>query len=299
MADIVIVLQTHPVLLGLFAGILGLVVGSFLNVVIHRLPQMMEQDWQEQAVSVLQDVDLKDCAQKLAMHRPAGLYNLVVPASACPKCGHRIRATENIPLVSYLLLRGRCSQCKAPISLRYPLVELVAGVLSGFIAFRYGFSLATAGALLFAWALIALTVIDIDTQLLPDDITLLLLWTGLLFNLGGTFVPLPEAVLGAVSGYLALWTVYWLFKLATGKEGMGFGDFKLLAAVGAWVGWKLLPLVILLSSAVGALVGVALILFRRQGRTTPIPFGPYLAAAGLIVMLWGEWLNNTYLQLFN
>lgn len=299
MADIVIVLQTHPVSLVLIAGIIGLAVGSFLNVVVHRLPLMMERDWREQAVSVLQDADLKDCAEKLALHRPAGRYNLMVPASACPKCGHRIRATENIPLVSYLLLRGKCAQCMAPISLRYPLVELVAGVLSGFIAFRYGFSLGTAGALLFAWALIALTVIDIDTQLLPDDITLLLLWTGLLFNLGGTFAPLPDAVLGAVSGYLALWTVYWLFRLATGKEGMGFGDFKLLAAIGAWVGWKLLPLVILLSSVVGTLVGVALILLRRHGRTAPIPFGPYLAAAGLIAMLWGEWLNNTYLQLFN
>lgn len=298
MAEIGVLLHGHPIFLAAIAGILGLVVGSFLNVVIHRLPKMMEQDWREQAVSVLDEADLKDCAQTLRSRHASARYNLLVPASACPKCGHRIRAIENIPLVSYALLRGRCSQCKTPISPRYPLVELAGGVLAAFIAWRYGFTLATAGALVFVWALLALTVIDIDTQLLPDDITLPLLWAGLVFNLTGTFAPLPEAVIGAAAGYMSLWLVYWLFKIATGKEGMGFGDFKLLAAIGAWVGWKLLPLVILLSSLVGALVGVALILTRRHGRATPIPFGPYLAAAGLIAMLWGNWLNDTYLQLF-
>jgi leader peptidase (prepilin peptidase) / N-methyltransferase len=299
MADIGVFLHGHPIFLAAIAGILGLVVGSFLNVVIHRVPRMMERDWREQAVSVLDEADLKDCAQKLRSRHAPAPYNLLAPASACPKCGHRIRAIENIPLVSYALLGGRCSQCKTPISPRYPLVELAGGVLAACIAWRYGFTLATAGTLVFVWALIALTVIDIDTQLLPDDITLLLLWTGLLFNLTGTFTPLPEAVMGAAAGYMSLWLVYWLFKIATGKEGMGFGDFKLLAAIGAWVGWKLLPLVILLSSLVGALVGVALILMRRHGRATPIPFGPYLAAAGLIAMLWGNWLNDTYLQLFH
>jgi leader peptidase (prepilin peptidase) / N-methyltransferase len=268
MADIGVFLHGHPIFLAAIAGILGLVVGSFLNVVIHRVPRMMERDWREQAVSVLDEADLKDCAQKLRSRHAPAPYNLLAPASACPKCGHRIRAIENI-------------------------------VLAACIAWRYGFTLATAGTLVFVWALIALTVIDIDTQLLPDDITLLLLWTGLLFNLTGTFTPLPEAVMGAAAGYMSLWLVYWLFKIATGKEGMGFGDFKLLAAIGAWVGWKLLPLVILLSSLVGALVGVALILMRRHGRATPIPFGPYLAAAGLIAMLWGNWLNDTYLQLFH
>jgi len=212
--------------------------------------------------------------------------------------GHKIRAYENIPIISYVFLRGRCSSCKAPISIRYPIIEAISGVLAAYIGWRFGFTVAMAGALVFAWSLVALTAIDIDTQLLPDDITLPLLWVGLLVNLNNGFTPVPSAVIGAVAGYLSLWSVYWLFKLTTGKEGMGYGDFKLLAAIGAWLGWKMLPIVILLSSLVGAIVGVALIVVTRHGRNTPIPFGPYLAAAGLIALFWGETINRTYLQLF-
>jgi leader peptidase (prepilin peptidase)/N-methyltransferase len=287
----------HPVVLTMIAGALGLVVGSFLNVVIHRLPRMMQREWREQAAALAADDGLKDCAGKL--RGGAGpRYNLVLPASHCPKCGHRIRAWENIPIASFLALRGKCAACGARISPRYPAVEAVSGILAAYIAWRYGFTLAALGAMLLAWSLTALTVIDIDTQLLPDDITLPLLWAGLLFNLAATYVPLSEAVLGAIAGYLSLWMVYWLFRLATGKEGMGFGDFKLLAAIGAWLGWKMLPLVILLSSAVGAVIGMALIAFGSHKRSTPIPFGPYLAAAGLIALLWGDTINRTYLRLF-
>jgi len=266
--------------------LLGLLIGSFLNVVIHRLPIMMERDWRAQ------------CAE-LAGNEPSAAepLSLVKPRSRCPACGHLISALENIPILSYLVLKGRCKGCGKRISLRYPLVEAVTGVLFGYAAWRYGFSLATAGALLFIAAMIALTFIDFDTQLLPDDITLPLVWTGLLINLNGTFVALPSAVIGAVAGYLALWLVYWLFKLATGKEGMGYGDFKLLAAIGAWFGWQMLPLVILLSSFVGALVGIILIVLARHGRNVPIPFGPYLAAAGVIALFWGKGLNQAYLGL--
>jgi len=291
-------LLTYPAALSAIAGVLGLVVGSFLNVVIHRLPRMMQKEWREQAAAMADDNGLKECAAKLRGSGAGPHFNLVVPASHCPKCGHRIRPWENIPVVSYLLLRGRCAACRAPISPRYPLVEALSGILAAYVGFRYGFTLAALGAMLFAWSLIALTAIDIDTQLLPDDITLPLLWAGLLFNLAPTYVPLSEAVLGATAGYGSLWAVYWLFKLATAKEGMGFGDFKLLAAIGAWLGWKMLPLVILLSSAVGAAVGIALIALRRHRRGTPIPFGPYLAAAGLIALLWGEAINRAYLRLF-
>jgi leader peptidase (prepilin peptidase)/N-methyltransferase len=282
----------------LVARVLGLLVGSFLNVVIHRLPRMMQRDWREQAAALAEDNGLKDCAGKLRAGDRETRYNLVVPASHCPKCGHHIRAWQNIPVVSYLLLRGKCAACGSPISSRYPVVEALSGIVAAYIGWRYGFTLAALGAMLFAWSLIALRVIDIDIQLLPDDITLPLIWAGLLFNLAATYVPLPEAVTGAAAGYLSLWAVYWLFRLATGKEGMGFGDFKLLAAIGAWLGWKILPLVILLSSAVGAVVGIALIALRNHQRGTPIPFGPYLAAAGLIALLWGETINRTYLRLF-
>jgi leader peptidase (prepilin peptidase)/N-methyltransferase len=208
-----------------------------------------------------------------------------------------VSALENIPLLSYLILRGRCKGCGQAISPRYPLVEALTGLLFGYAAWRFGPSLATAGALLFIAAAIALTFIDFDTQLLPDDITLPLVWAGLLFNLNGGFVPLDQAVIGAAAGYLSLWSVYWLFKLATGKEGMGYGDFKLLAAIGAWLGWQMLPAVILLSSLVGAAVGIVLIVLARHGRNVPIPFGPYLAAAGLIALFWGKQLNQTYLGL--
>jgi leader peptidase (prepilin peptidase)/N-methyltransferase len=291
------VLQNQAVTLAAVCALVGLVVGSFLNVVVHRLPKMLERDWDGQAADVLEHKGLPDVAKKLR-GSDAQRYNLMTPASACPHCGHKIRAYENIPILSYVFLRGRCSSCKSPITIRYPIVEAISGILAGYIGWRFGLTWAMAGALIFAWALIALTAIDIDTQLLPDDITLPLLWLGLLVNLNNGFTPLSSAVIGAVTGYLSLWAVYWLFKLTTGKEGMGYGDFKLLGAIGAWLGWKMLPVVILLSSLVGAGVGVALIVFTRHGRNTPIPFGPYLAAAGLIALFWGEAINRTYLQLF-
>ncbi len=267
--------------------LLGLVVGSFLNVVIHRLPKMLELGWQQQ------------CAELAGKPLPATKpYNLLAPRSACPHCGHAIGALENIPVISYLVLRGRCKSCRAPISMRYPAVELLSGLACGYAAWHFGFGLPALAALVFIWALIALTFIDIDTQLLPDNITLPLLWLGLLLNLNHAFVPLPDAVIGAIAGYLALWSVYWLFKLLTGKEGMGYGDFKLLAAIGAWLGWQMLPLVILLSSVVGAVVGIAMMIAAKRGRDIPIPFGPYLAGGGLIALLWGNALTHSYLQLF-
>jgi len=258
---------------------------------------MLERDWDDQAADLLEQKKLPDVAKKLRTG-DSGRYNLMTPASTCPHCGHKIHAYENIPIVSYAFLRGRCSACKAPISIRYPIVEAISGILAAYIGWRFGLTLTMAGTLIFAWALVALTAIDIDTQLLPDDITLPLVWLGLLTNLNNGFTPLPSAVIGAVAGYLSLWAVYWLFKLTTGKEGMGYGDFKLLAAIGAWLGWKMLPIVILLSSLVGAIVGIALIVFTRHGRNTPIPFGPYLAAAGLAALFWGETINRTYLQMF-
>lgn len=279
-------LQNSPAFFVSLAGILGLLVGSFLNVVIYRLPRMMEREWQEQCAELH--------GKPLAESAP---FNLLVPRSACPQCRHPISALENIPLLSYLFLRGRCAGCGTPISLRYPIVEAVSGVLSAFAAWHFGFGLAGIAALFFIWALIALTCIDFDTQLLPDTITLPLLWLGLLLNLNGTFTALASAVVGAAAGYLVLWSVYWGFKLLTGKEGMGFGDFKLLAAIGAWLGWTLLPLVILLSSLVGAVVGIALIVLAKRGRNIPIPFGPYLAGGGLIALFWGQSLTQSYLQL--
>lgn len=277
-------LQSSAGFLAFVAGLLGLLVGSFLNVVIHRLPKMMEREWAAQCA------DLRGEAPP-----PVERYNLVVPRSACPSCGHRIGAIENIPVVSWLALRGRCRGCGAPISPRYPIVEALTGALSAGLALHFGFGLALAGALVFTWVLVAAAFIDLDTTLLPDDLTLPLLWLGLLLNLGGTFVPLPDAVIGAAAGYLVLWLVYQGFKLLTGKEGMGFGDFKLLAAIGAFLGWKLLPIVILFSSVVGATVGIALIVFARHGRSVPIPFGPYLVAAGVLALVWGDTLTRQWL----
>lgn len=277
--------SSTPLFIGTCA-FLGLMVGSFLNVVIHRLPKMMELGWRQQCDELNGNESV-----------PAEPYNLIVPRSACPHCHHAISALENIPVVSYLWLRGKCRSCGAPISPRYPVIEAISAILCGFAACHFGFGPAAIGALLLIWALLALTAIDFDTQLLPDDIVLPLLWAGLLFNLYGTYTSLPEAVLGAVSGYLALWSVYWLFKLVTGKEGMGYGDFKLLAALGAWLGWQLLPLIIILSSLVGAVVGITLIVAVKQGRDIPIPFGPYLAGGGLIALFWGKALTQSYLQL--
>jgi leader peptidase (prepilin peptidase)/N-methyltransferase len=298
-------LQTVP---GAFVGaclILGLMVGSFLNVVIHRLPKMMELGWRQQCAELSQSDAQSDAghspspANSEDKPAPRAPYNLIVPRSACPHCNHAISAWENIPIVSYLLLRGKCKGCGAAISPRYPIVEGISGMLCAYAAWHFGFGLAAAGALLLIWALLALTAIDFDTQLLPDDITLPLLWAGLLFNLFGVFTNLPSAVLGAVIGYLALWIVYWLFKFATGKEGMGYGDFKLLAALGAWLGWQMLPLIILLSSLVGAVVGITLIVALKHGRNIPIPFGPYLAGGGLIALFWGQTLTHEYLQLLS
>ena len=270
--------------------IVGTMVGSFLNVVIHRLPKMMENDWRQQCVEFLHP----EGAERAAV-TSSPRYNLVVPRSACPSCGHKISAIENVPLVSYVFLRGRCRACKAPISIRYPLVEALTGLASAFAAWHFGAGWTAAFAILFIWALVALTFIDADTTLLPDDITLPLLWLGLLANLGGTFTQTGSAVIGAVAGYLILWLVYWAFKLLTGKEGMGYGDFKLLAAIGAWLGWQMLPLVILLSAVVGTVVGIAGILLHGREKGAKLPFGPYLATAGFIAMFWGQQLNMWYL----
>lgn len=279
-------LLRDPLAFTILSGLVGLFVGSFLNVVIHRLPRMMERDWHAQAAELRGE-------QAPANER----FNLATPRSRCPHCGHQITMLENIPIVSYVVLRGRCAHCGAGISRRYPIVEALSALLSAYAAWHFGFGAAALGALLFVWAMVALTFIDLDTQLLPDDITLPLLWLGLAFNLGTTFAELPDAVIGAMAGYLALWAVFWLFKLATGKEGMGYGDFKLLAAIGAWLGWQMLPLTILLSSLVGAVVGILLIVVARHGRNVPIPFGPYLAAAGLIALFWGEGITARYLGL--
>lgn len=274
----------HPAIFPWASLVFGLVVGSFLNVVIHRLPKMMEREWQMQ------------CAEMRGEQLPEKEeFNLIGPGSHCPACGHTIKALENIPVLSYLVLRGRCSACKARISPRYPIVELLAGIAGFYCANRYGFGLAAFAATCFVWALIAASFIDFDTQLLPDSITLSLLWAGLLVALFGTFTDLRSSVIGAAAGYLALWSVYWLFKLATGKEGMGFGDFKLLAAIGAWTGWKMLLLVVLLSSFIGAFVGIGLIVLARHGRNIPIPFGPYLALAGVVALFWGPAIQRYYL----
>ncbi|MDO9468490.1 MAG: A24 family peptidase [Thiobacillus sp.] len=271
----------------LFTGLVflfGLLIGSFLNVVIHRLPRMMEADWH------LQCADLRGEA---VAETPR--YNLWAPRSACIQCGHQITALENIPLLSWLWLRGRCSACSTPISARYPLVELLTALLSAAVAWKWGLSVQTLGALLLVWTLVALAFIDLDTTLLPDSLTLPLLWLGLLFNLNGLFASLSDAVIGAIAGYGILWSVYWVFKLVTGKDGMGFGDFKLLAAIGAWLGWQLLPVTLLLSSIVGAAVGIAMIVLVKHDRRVPIPFGPYLAGGGLVALFFGADLTQAYL----
>lgn len=276
--------------LAAMAGLLGLCIGSFLNVVIHRLPRMMEQDWQVQCAE-LRGEPLPDTGEVLTLSRPR---------SRCPNCGHQITAWENIPLFSYLLiLKGKCSGCDARISPRYPIIEALTALLSAWTVWHFGPTLQAAGGLLLIWSLIALAAIDLDTQLLPDSITLPLLWLGLGFNLASTYTDLASAVIGAMAGYLSLWSVFWLFKLFTGKEGMGYGDFKLLAALGAWLGWQMLPSIILLSSVVGALVGITLIIAARHGRNVPIPFGPYLAAAGAIALFWGPQLTERYLGLIS
>jgi len=278
-------LQGSPVFLLFAVSLLGLLVGSFLNVVILRLPRMMEIAWK------------RECREILELPaEPEERFSLVYPPSRCPGCGAAVRPWQNVPIVSWLLLRGRCSSCRAPISVQYPIVEAVSGLMSGVCAWHFGWGPQLAAALLLTWALIALTVIDLRTMLLPDSITLPLLWLGLALALWPVFADLGSAVVGAMAGYLSLWTIYHLFRLATGKEGMGYGDFKLLGALGAWMGWQALPMIVLLSSLVGALVGVGLILARRIGREMPIPFGPYLAAAGWIALIWGDNLQDMYLR---
>lgn len=280
-------LQHSPVFFISLCSIAGLMVGSFLNVVIHRLPKMMEREWRRQCAEFR--------GEPVAVGPP---FNIVTPRSACPHCGHKITALENIPVASYVFLRGRCAQCHASISARYPVVEVLTGLISGFIAWHFGYGFAAFAALIFVWAMIALAFIDIDTQLLPNDIMLPLLWGGLLVNLGDGFTDIRSAIIGTVAGYLALWSVYWCFKLITGREGMGYGDFKLLAMIGAWLGWQMLPLVILFSSLVGAIAGVGLIVIAKHGRHVPIPFGPYLVGGGLVALFWGNQINSAYFELF-
>ena len=282
-------LLEHSLPFLLFAtAMLGLLVGSFLNVVIHRLPVMMERTWLREMY------EQQDTDQRIAVDD--AVYNLVSPASTCPQCGHRITALENIPVISYLFLRGRCSGCSARIPLRYPLVETVTALLSVIVALQFGYSIQTVAGLAFTWALIPLFMIDFDHQLLPDSITLPLLWGGLLLSLSNVFVDSTSSIIGAAAGYLSLWTIYHLFRLVTGKEGMGYGDFKLLGAIGAWVGWQALPVVVLFSSLVGAVLGIALIMFRGRDHSQPMPFGPFLASAGWLTLLWGNDIIELYLR---
>jgi leader peptidase (prepilin peptidase)/N-methyltransferase len=285
MEELFAVLGESPALFIFLMTLVGLLVGSFLNVVIYRLPKMLEQEWQLQC-----DLLSGETA------KPTTPLSLSKPRSSCPHCGHSISAIDNIPVLSYLLLRGKCRSCDAPISIRYPLIELLTALLTAVIAWQFGLSWACLGGVLLTWTLIALTFIDADHQLLPDKLTLPLLWLGIAFNLFANFASLNDSVIGAMLGYLSLWSVYQLFRLITGKEGMGYGDFKLLAALGAWMGWQSLPVIILLSSLVGAIVGISLIALKLQQHDKPIPFGPYLAAAGWIAFVWGDTLNQIYLS---
>lgn len=284
-AELSAFLSSSPQFFAGAAAVIGLCVGSFLNVVIHRLPMVMEQDWREQAAELYG----APCpsAERVSLSRPR---------SRCPHCGSEIAVWQNVPLLSYLALGGKCGHCRAPIGIRYPVVELLGGVSAFAAAYHFGYGWQALGAMIFLWAMIALTFIDLDKQLLPDSITLPLMWFGLLLNLGGTYASIESAVIGAVLGYMVLWAVYWAFKFLTGRDGMGFGDFKLLAAIGAFLGWQQLPLVILLSSVIGASVGLAMIVFARHERSVPIPFGPYLAGAGVVALFWGGDLTNAYLE---
>ncbi|HZW87377.1 MAG TPA: A24 family peptidase [Gallionella sp.] len=296
MTNLLLLFQSSPLVFVSACALLGIMVGSFLNVVIYRLPKMLERDWRQQC-NELYGPEHSTNGTPASESAPPATYNLITPRSACPHCNRAISAWENIPVLSYLILRGKCAGCGNKISLRYPIIEAISGILCAYAAWHFGFGLTVLGALLLIWALLALTAIDFDTQLLPDNITLPLLWLGLMFNFFGIYTNLHSAVFGALTGYLVLWSIYWLFKLVTGKEGMGYGDFKLLAALGAWLGWQMLPLIILLSSLVGALVGVVLIVAIKHGRNIPIPFGPYLAGGGLIALFWGPALTRSYLQL--
>lgn len=271
--------------------IFSLMIGSFLNVVIFRLPKILEQGWKKECREFLADELAKPKSQN-----EEELITLSTPSSSCPSCQHKIRFYENIPVISWLVLRGKCSQCRSKISLRYPLVELTTAILSVVIAAHFGVTLTTLFLLILTWGLVCLTLIDFDHMLLPDQITLPLLWLGLLVNLNGAIVPLNDSVIGAVAGYMSLFSIFWLFKLITGKEGMGHGDFKLVAVFGAWIGWQLLPLLILMASAVGAVIGISMMMFKNHQREQAIPFGPYLAIAGWITLLWGNGIWAWYLS---
>lgn len=275
--------------------ILGLLVGSFLNVVIYRLPVIFKREWRKDCCQYLEE-NYKATIQLDTSNEPAEPFNLVKPDSTCPTCGHQIRAWENIPIISYIFLKAKCSNCSSPISIRYPLIELLSAVTAALCAWHFGFSLAGASAILLTWALISLAMIDYDTQYLPDQITLPFLWLGLILNLSDTFTDIESAIIGAIAGYLVLWSVHHLFKLITKKDGMGYGDFKLLALLGAWLGWQFLPAIIIMSSLVGSIIGISLILFKKHQREIPIPFGPYLAIAGWIVLVWGNQINQSYLN---
>lgn len=282
-------LQANSLAFYIITFIFGLLVGSFINVVIHRLPKMLERAWHRECCALLNLEDEQSTDQN-------DRFDLIIPRSRCPACGHKISAWENIPVISYLILRGKCLECKSAISLRYPIIELLSAVMVCVVAIHYGWSLQTLPAMLLTWALISLSFIDYDTQLLPDDITLPFLWLGIICNIFGLFTDIYSSLFGAIFGYLSLWSIYIIFKYLTGKEGMGYGDFKLLSMLGAWLGWQMLPLVIILSSFVGAVIGVGLILFRNHEKNQPIPFGPYLALAGWIALIAGSDIIHAYFR---
>ncbi len=282
-------LQTQPVFFAIAMALLGLIVGSFLNVVIYRLPKMMEHDWHEQCCDLLKIKNEKRKEQQVS---------LMFPGSSCPACHHKITALENIPVISYLYLKGRCKSCKTKISPQYPIIEILTGITSAYVVWHFGFTLQALFAVLLTWALICLSIIDLEHSLLPDDITLTFLWLGLACNIFGIFTDIYSSLIGAMLGYSVLWIIFMSFKIVTGKEGMGYGDFKLLSLLGAWFGWQCLPLVILLSSIAASLIGIAMIIFRGREKSAAFPFGPYLAIAGWITLIWGEELIGTYLNSF-
>ena len=296
---IIELLETSQAFLVIASLVLGLLVGSFLNVVIYRMPIMLQRDWKQQCCEFL---EIEDPAAESTESKDAtgqyDVFNLHTPASHCPYCNHKIRPWENVPVISYLVLGGKCSYCKAKISLRYPSIEFFNGILSALVAYTFGATWLTLALLILAWSLLALTLIDFDHQLLPDDITIPLLWLGLFVNAVdlGFCVSLYDAVIGAIAGYLVLWTFYWIFKLATGKEGMGYGDFKLLAALGAWMGWQSLLPIIILSSLVGAVFGILMIVAMGRDRSVPMPFGPFLTGAGFIKLIWGPQISTFYIN---
>ena len=288
--SVIQLLQSQPVLFVIVIALLGLIVGSFLNVVIYRLPKMMEQDWHDQCCELL-EIKNENVEKQQRV-------NLIFPGSNCPTCEHKITALENIPVISYLFLKGRCSSCKAKISLQYPIIEMFTGLATAYVAWHFGFSLQTLFTVLLTWALICLSVIDLEHSLLPDDITLPLMWLGLACNIFGIFTDIYSSLIGAMLGYGILWIIFMSFKAVTGKEGMGYGDFKLLALLGAWLGWQALPLIILLSSITASIIGVVMIVLKGRDKAAAFPFGPYLAIAGWITLIWGEELTGLYLNSF-